>query len=117
VPLRLAIADHPYDEESNQLLHESASWMARLAAHILREKALGDESLWRPYLDILPGKIETPVSWDWEQISSIPYEPAADLIHEANWVIESALQKLTGPAIGLPEGQKLSEGDVEDFRC
>jgi hypothetical protein len=117
VPLRLALADHPYDQDSNQLLDESASWIARIAARIMREQALRDKSLWKPYLDILPRKIETPVYWEWERIASIPYEPAADLIHETSWVIASALHKLTGPAIGLPEGQELTEEDREEFRC
>ena len=39
VPLRLAIADHADDEESNRLVYPGAPWSVRLACKLLREKA------------------------------------------------------------------------------
>lgn len=39
VPLRVALTDHPDDEESNALLYPDAPWSVRLACKLLRERA------------------------------------------------------------------------------
>lgn len=117
MPLRIALADHPYDADSNALLHESAPWSARLAARLLREDALAAASQWRPYLDVLPTRVDTPAQWPWERVCSIRYQPAADHLHEAHWAVESALRMLTPAAIGRPEDEPLTEEDLDRFRC
>ena len=61
--------------------------------------------------------MQTPPHWPWELISQIEYEPAARHVHETNWLVESTITELAGPAVGLPDGQQLSEADVERFRC
>lgn len=113
--MRLALADHPSDKDSNELLSDSTPWSARLAARLLREEAAGDASAWRPYLDVLPSHIETPVHWGWDLICKLRYEPAADLLHESHWIVQSALRNLRGQAIGL-EYDELRDDDVERFR-
>jgi hypothetical protein len=113
--MRLALADHPGDKDSNKLLGETAPWSARLAARLLREEAAGDASAWRPYLDVLPSHIETPVHWGWDLICKLRYQPAADHLHESHWVVQNALRNLSGRAIGL-DYDELNDDDVERFR-
>jgi hypothetical protein len=117
VPLRLALTDHPGEEESNALLADSAPWSARLAAKLLRERAKGADSPWRAYIAVLPEAVQTPVAWPWELISKLKYEQAAERLHDAAWVVESAAAELRGEAIGKAEGSELDEDDLERFRC
>mmetsp|Transcript_40317 Transcript_40317/g.95812 ORF Transcript_40317/g.95812 Transcript_40317/m.95812 type:complete len:294 (+) Transcript_40317:75-956(+) len=69
VPLRIALTDHPEDEESNYLLYQDAPWSVRLAAKILREKAKGSNSPWKSYIDVLPTTILSPLTnFSWEEM-------------------------------------------------
>lgn len=52
LPLRLALTDHPGDEESNQLVYEGAPWSVRLAAKLLREAAKSEASPWFPFIQV-----------------------------------------------------------------
>ena len=52
VPLRLAIKDHPSDEESNRLVYDGAPWNVRLAAKLLRKLRDGPFSSWEPYMKV-----------------------------------------------------------------
>lgn len=52
VPLRLALTEHPSDEESNTLVYDGAPWSVRLAAKLLRLRAAGSASPWYPYLQV-----------------------------------------------------------------
>jgi hypothetical protein len=115
VPLRLALADHPFDQESNQLLPSDAPWSARLACRLLREFTLGDTSLWAPYIKVLPTHVPSPVHWPWSLLSQIKYQQAANHCFETHWVVESALGKLSGKAIG-DTNDKLTEVQEDSFR-
>ena len=53
VPMRLALSDFPGDETSEGLVYEGAPWSVRLAARLLRERALGAASAWYPYLQVV----------------------------------------------------------------
>ena len=117
MPLRIALADHPFDADSNALLDDAAPWSARLAARLLREDAQGAASQWRPYLDVLPTAVDTPAQWPWERVCGIRYQPAADHLHEAHWAVESAVRALTPESIGQAEGDALTEADLDRFRC
>lgn len=46
VPLRIAIADHAGDEETNLLVFPGAPWAVRLACKLLRELKRGPQSPW-----------------------------------------------------------------------
>eukprot|EP00892_Ulva_mutabilis_P001471 jgi/Ulvmu1/11324/UM074_0039.1 len=115
VPLRIALADHPFDQESNQLLSPEAPWSARLACRLLRESARGKDSQWLPYIKVLPNELPTPVHWPWSLLSQIKYQQAANHCFETHWVVESALAKLTGTAMG-GDREEISEEDKEAFR-
>ena len=52
MPLRLAITDHPSDEESNTLVYQGAPWSVRLAAKLLRMRRAGVASPWHAYLQV-----------------------------------------------------------------
>ncbi|PKU74769.1 fructose-bisphosphate aldolase-lysine N-methyltransferase, chloroplastic isoform X4 [Dendrobium catenatum] len=45
-------------------------WVA-IALFLLREKAMGAASLWRPYLDILPPETDSPIFWSEEELSQM----------------------------------------------
>ncbi|KAK8934897.1 hypothetical protein KSP39_PZI015106 [Platanthera zijinensis] len=45
-------------------------WVS-IALFILREKAMGTASSWRPYLDILPQETDSPIFWSEEELSQI----------------------------------------------
>ncbi|KAG0482665.1 hypothetical protein HPP92_010749 [Vanilla planifolia] len=45
-------------------------WVA-VALFLLREKALGAASSWRPYVDILPLETDSPIFWSEEELSQI----------------------------------------------
>ncbi|XP_010939836.1 fructose-bisphosphate aldolase-lysine N-methyltransferase, chloroplastic isoform X2 [Elaeis guineensis] len=45
-------------------------WVA-ISLFLLREKALGSASSWRPYLDILPLATDSPIFWSEEELSEI----------------------------------------------
>lgn len=114
-PLRIALADHPFDKESNELLPSDASWSTRLACRLLRECNLGATSLWYPYVSVLPQQVPTPVHWGEALVSRIKYQQAANHCFESHWVVESALSKLSGKAIGV-EDEELTEEQADSFR-
>lgn len=72
--MRIALADHPFDKESNELLPSDASWSTRLACRMLREYNLGPKSLWSPYVSVLPSDVPTPVHWNEALVSRIKYQ-------------------------------------------
>ncbi|XP_072977141.1 ribulose-1,5 bisphosphate carboxylase/oxygenase large subunit N-methyltransferase, chloroplastic [Typha angustifolia] len=45
-------------------------WVS-IALFLLREKARGDDSPWRPYLDILPQETDSTIFWSEEELSEI----------------------------------------------
>lgn len=45
-------------------------WVS-IALFLLREKAMGADSSWRPYLDILPEETDSPIFWSEEELSQI----------------------------------------------
>jgi hypothetical protein len=114
-PLRIALADHPFDKESNELLPSDASWSTRLACRLLREFNLGTKSLWSPYVSVLPRHVPTPVHWSEALVSRIKYQQAANHCFESHWVVESALSRLSGKAIGVSE-EKLTDEQRDSFR-
>ncbi len=59
--MRLALTDHPGDEESNSLVYEGAPWSIRLAAKLLREAAKAVDSPWFPFIQVL--LMSCPVSF------------------------------------------------------
>lgn len=75
IPLRLAITDHPDDEESNALVFPEAPWSVRLACKLLREFRKGKASPYWPYLTVLPNFCPGLIHASWETISSINYTP------------------------------------------
>mmetsp|Transcript_40319 Transcript_40319/g.95819 ORF Transcript_40319/g.95819 Transcript_40319/m.95819 type:complete len:347 (+) Transcript_40319:75-1115(+) len=100
VPLRIALTDHPEDEESNYLLYQDAPWSVRLAAKILREKAKGSNSPWKSYIDVLPTTILSPLTnFSWEEMLEVQYEPAKNSIFEAHWLAAESYKRCSSAAI------------------
>ena len=56
MPLRMALTEHPSDEESNSLLYPGAPWSVRLAVKLLRLRAAGIDSPWHPYIQVRAGQ-------------------------------------------------------------
>jgi len=81
----------------------------------LRESAKGTESQWNSYVKVLPNEVPSPVHWPWSLLSQIKYQQAANHCFGTHWVVESALNKLTGVAMG-GDHEELSEEDKEAFR-
>jgi len=101
VPLRLALADHPGDEESNALVYEGAPWSVRLACRLLRERARGAASPWRRYLDSLPAAVPSPLeALAWEDLRAVDYPPMQAALDRLAWLAGDAWQRLSPEATG-----------------
>ncbi|PNH12682.1 hypothetical protein TSOC_000380, partial [Tetrabaena socialis] len=101
VPLRLALTDHPADEESNQLMYEGAPWSVRLACKLLRNKALGPQSPWHAYIQVLPSLVPAPLeTFSWEDIAALRYPPLQQGLHAADWLRADALAATSEEARG-----------------
>ncbi|GIL55730.1 hypothetical protein Vafri_11264 [Volvox africanus] len=101
VPLRLALTDHPGDEESNQLLYPGAPWSIRLACKLLRHLAAGTRSPWAPYIKVLPRHVPAPLeSFSWEEISALRYPAVQEALHSADWLRADAFMATSEEARG-----------------
>ncbi|KAG2440536.1 hypothetical protein HYH02_010414 [Chlamydomonas schloesseri] len=101
VPLRLALTDHPGDEESNALLYEGAPWSVRLACKLLRHKAAGAASPWSAYVKVLPAQVPAPLeTFGWEDIQGLRYPAAEEALHAADWLRADAAEAAGEQATG-----------------
>ncbi|KAG2446144.1 hypothetical protein HXX76_000741 [Chlamydomonas incerta] len=101
VPLRLALTDHPGDEESNQLMYEGAPWSVRLACKLLRHKAAGASSPWSAYVRVLPTQVPAPLeTFGWEDITGLRYPAAEEALHAADWLRADAAEAAGEQATG-----------------
>ncbi|KAG2497988.1 hypothetical protein HYH03_004247 [Edaphochlamys debaryana] len=101
VPLRLALTDHPGDEESNTLLYEGAPWSVRLSCRLLRHRAAGKASPWAPYVRVLPSLVPSPLNlFEWDDISALRYPPAEEALHSTEWLQSDAFGAASPEARG-----------------
>ncbi|GAB4820987.1 hypothetical protein N2152v2_008033 [Parachlorella kessleri] len=108
VPLRLALSDHPSDEDSNALVYQGAPWSVRLAAKLLRLRRTGATCPWHPYLQVLPERVPSPhTTFQWEDIQEIQYAPMLYDYNYAVWVANSAEQQLSPAATGGASAEEL----------
>ncbi|XP_078429596.1 rubisco methyltransferase family protein [Wolffia australiana] len=72
VPKRVWISSDAVaaDPEMRRFCGGLRPWVS-LALFILRERAKGAESFWKPYLDILPASTDSPLFWSEEQLSEL----------------------------------------------
>ncbi|KAK9867596.1 hypothetical protein WJX84_003298 [Apatococcus fuscideae] len=100
LPLRLALTDHPRDEESNRLVYEGAPWSVRLAAKLLREASKGEDSAWFPFIQALPTSINTPLDYEWEVLQQVEDPYMGQALDSAGWLTQDAYPRLDPHAIG-----------------
>ncbi|KAK9835876.1 hypothetical protein WJX74_009976 [Apatococcus lobatus] len=100
LPLRLALTDHPGDEESNQLVYEGAPWSVRLAAKLLREASKQDASPWFPFIQALPASVDTPLDFEWEVLQQVEDPFMGQALDAAGWLTQDAYPRLDPSAIG-----------------
>jgi hypothetical protein len=96
VPLHLAITDQPSDSEEPADGGERSScgdenaWSVRLATKLVSMLQQGEECPWKPYLDVLPAHVPTPlVSFEWEDVKSIAYSPGRLAFDKALWLLST----------------------------
>jgi len=107
IPLRIALTDHPEDEASNSMLYQGAPWSVRLAAKVLRERALGAGSPWRRYIAVLPAGVPSPLnSFSWDEMQEVQYQPARNAIYEADWLAADAYDRCGAEAIGSASAEE-----------
>ncbi|CAA6658739.1 unnamed protein product [Spirodela intermedia] len=76
VPKRLWISPETVvaDPELGRLCSGLRPWVS-VALFLLREKARGVESSWKPYLDILPPSTNSPLFWSEQELSELQGQP------------------------------------------
>ncbi|KAJ4760272.1 Protein-lysine N-methyltransferase EFM1 [Rhynchospora pubera] len=71
VPKKLWIdADTVASSEIGRLCGGLRPWVS-ISLFLLRERALGDASPWKPYLDVLPSSTDSTIFWSEEELSQI----------------------------------------------
>ncbi|KAK2616949.1 Ribosomal lysine N-methyltransferase 4 [Conoideocrella luteorostrata] len=68
------------DEDDQQALD---SWSA-LILIMMYEFFLGDQSKWKPYIDVLPATFDTPMFWSEEELSNLQASATVNKIGKAN---------------------------------
>lgn len=68
------------DEDDEQALD---SWSA-LILIMMYEVLLGDQSKWKPYVDVLPQTFDTPMFWSEEELSQLQASATVNKIGKAN---------------------------------
>ncbi|EFJ44774.1 hypothetical protein VOLCADRAFT_94881 [Volvox carteri f. nagariensis] len=103
VPLRLALTDHPGDEESNQLVYKVKGKRVRevVPVCVLRDPPGASA------LHVLPRHVPAPLEcYSWEDLTSLRYPPALEALHAADWLRADAFQSTSDEARGgLGEGE------------
>lgn len=108
--MRIALLDdEPGSEECDIDFDNDVPWSVRLACKLLRLKAQGDASPWKPYLDSLPEYVPsaTALTFSYENILSIGYTYAREQIDFLSWVSISNFESL--PVGAVPTGTTYEE--------
>lgn len=82
-------------------------WVS-IALFLLREKAMGAASSWRPYLDILPPETDSPIFWSEEELSQIRGTQLLSTTFGVKEYVQSEFTKVEDEVI-LPNKHLFSE--------
>ena len=92
---------------------ELTSWVTQLAMAVAAERAIGDKSFWKPYLDTVPRRADVPYFWTHRQrrrlqgteAEAITLSAEARAKHEWNACVASAFK----------QDERLSKVTYEDY--
>jgi histone-lysine N-methyltransferase SETD3 len=90
-------------------------WGARLALALLRERARGDTSRWRAYVEALPAAFPgLPLFWRREAVDALDYPPVAEQVNKrCRWLHEYSAKHLSSPeALAAFEGKRVDAGGL-----
>lgn len=108
--MRIALLDdEPGSPECDVDFDTDVPWSVRLACKLLRLKAQGEASPWKPYLDSLPHQVPsaTALTFPYESIQCIGYGYAREQIDFLSWVSISNFESL--PPGAVPTGTTYEE--------
>ncbi|XP_028552682.1 fructose-bisphosphate aldolase-lysine N-methyltransferase, chloroplastic isoform X2 [Dendrobium catenatum] len=89
-------------------------WVA-IALFLLREKAMGAASLWRPYLDILPPETDSPIFWSEEELSQMrDGVKTSTMVWLFKWNKDTSGTQLLNTTFGVKEYVQNEFTKVED---
>lgn len=101
VPLHLAITDEDElsgkNEDGERSTPSSSTWSIRLATKLVRMLQQGDDCAWKPYLDVLPPQVPTPlVNFEWDDVKSIAYSSGRSAYDKASWLLATSSSSVKG---------------------
>eukprot|EP00210_Caulerpa_lentillifera_P001505 g1443.t1 len=101
IPMKIVIADHQDDEETNKLVYKGAPYSVRLACKLLREKALAEESSWYPYIQSLPPRVSCPLlDFTSSDLLGLDYNDVVEQLESYKAMVDKSWNKLELEAHG-----------------